>query len=397
MVKYKKILLTIIFFIYTFFSICNLSYANTKKITKEDLSNSLEKFSNSEYNSLKISNISIEDNVINFMMDNEKYSLNYDLTDKPTFSTECIIEKGMTYEEFNNKIDNLSVVLLGYVAIADIHGANIKDACIYFPLSLLGNLANSSSSTNNFYTIIDDSTLLEGATVEKTDDPQVIYTSEFENRIMEYVNKIYDKKQVLSDESGINSYLLTIEKTDTTDTSCKIKYTLSIKNDADFSKIAGITDQIADSFINKDITKENADLVVTLKVGQKCKFESNEKITGYEHSGYDCIERNEDNTIITAKSVGIQNGYLYIGNQKKSIYITVEENTDNSTLETIILKIDSSSNNIDSNNNQLQNFINNNNKLPQTGKNFEVKNLLEIICSIILFVSFIYNKNKKQN
>ena len=67
-----------------------------------------------------------------------------------------------------------------------------------------------------------------------------------------------------------------------------------------------------------------------------------EKIIGYEWSGTDCVEFNEDNSIITGINVGTKKGYLYVGSQdnKKSIYISVEENTNNDSLDAIVLNID---------------------------------------------------------
>lgn len=48
---------------------------------------------------------------------------------------------------------------------------------------------------------------------------------------------------------------------------------------------------------------------------------------------------------ITGTSVGKANGYIYVGETKKTFYITVEENTENKTLDTITLKINTTTNN----------------------------------------------------
>lgn len=328
-----------LFFVLAF--LCtNICYATVVTVTDENLKVALQKFVSSEANEENY-NITVSNNVINVIADNESYNLNYDLTDKPTFSLEVPIQKGMSYEDFKKKTDNLILPMIGYIAVANIQGVEVEDARAYFLLSYLESALNGSFSTENSYIIVDDLNLSEGVTIEKTEDPKTIYTSEFGDRVIEYVNNMYKEKQSISDSTGINSYLLTIEKLDTTDTSCKLVSKLSVNLETDFSKIIGYTDQLADSFMNSDITKENADLVVTLKVGQKCKIESTDKITGYEFYGYDCIELNDDNTEITATSVGTKNGYLYVGEGKKTIYVTVEENTENATLETITLKIDS--------------------------------------------------------
>ena len=138
--------------------------------------------------------------------------------------------------------------------------------------------------------------------------------------------------------------------------------------------------------MKKDITKENADYPITLKVGQKCRIKTTEKITGHEiyGSGYDYKEINENTIEITATKVGKANGYIYIGETQKSFYITAEENTENKTLDTITLNINTTTtNNKNSENNtteqkqtiQQQNSTNKDKatttirRLPKAGKN----------------------------
>ena len=45
---------------------------------------------------------------------------------------------GMSYEEFKKKTDNLILPMLGYIAVANIQGVEIKDASAYFLFSYLG-------------------------------------------------------------------------------------------------------------------------------------------------------------------------------------------------------------------------------------------------------------------
>lgn len=340
----KKYFIKCLYLFWVLVFLCtNICYATVVAVTDENLKESLQKFVLSEANEENY-NITVSNNVITVIADNESYTLNYDLSNKPTFTFEIPIEKGMNYDDFKKQTDNLMLPMVGYIAVANIQGVAIEDASAYFLFSYLGNALNGSFSfdSSNSYMIIDDTT--EGVTIE-SDNPNAIKVSEFGERVMEYVNAVYPETQSISDTEGINSYTLTVERKDTTDTSCKLVSTLSVNLDADFSKIIGYTQQMEDSFMNNGITKENADLVVTLKVGQKCKLESTEKITGYAFSGSDCVEINDDKTELTGTKVGKKNGYLYIGEEQKTIYITVEENTSNETLETITLKIESSSGN----------------------------------------------------
>ena len=127
-----------------------------------------------------------------------------------------------------------------------------------------------------------------------------------------------------------------VEKKEKTNTSCKLVETLTIDTDGDFSKISGISD----SFLDNGVTKENADYVYNMKIGQKLKFETNEKIAGYESVGSG-VELSENNTELVATKNGTIKGYITFGSTKKSFYIIVEENTNNEQLEDIIIKIDS--------------------------------------------------------
>lgn len=391
----------------------NICYATVVTVTDENLKDALQKFSSSEANEENY-NITVSNNSIIMSANNETYTLKYDLSNKPTFTFEIPIEKGMSYDDFKKQTDNLMLPMVGYIAVANIQGVAVEDASAYFLFSYLGSAFNGSFSfdSSNSYMIIDDT--IEGVTIE-SDNPNAIKVSEFGERVMEYVNAVYPETQSISDTEGINSYTLTVERKDTTETSCKLVSTLSVNLDADFSKIIGYTQQMEDSFMNNGITKENADLVVTLKVGQKCKLESTEKITGYAFSGSDCVEINDDKTELTGTKVGKKNGYLYIGEEQKTIYITVEENTSNETLETITLKIDSSSGNsginteepkeerkeeskeeVKQESNKTTPTDNTvvSSKLPQTGSNNAI---LFIIIALVVLVIFIRINLRKYN
>lgn len=362
-------------------------YVTAVVVTRENINASLQEFVSSDANENNYK-ITISNNIITITIDGKSYILNYDLTEKPTFSLEIPIEKGMNYANFKEQTDNLILPMIGYIAVANIQGVEYEDASAYFLMSYLGNALNGSWSSENSYIIIDDTNMSDGVTIDRDEsDTKTIYASEFGERVMEYVNATYKDKQTIKDSSdGINSYEWTIERKDITDISCKLISSLSVNLDADFSKLNGYSKQMGESFLNKDITKENADYAISLKVGQKCRIETIEKITGHEltGSGYEYNEINETCAEITGESVGKANGYIYIGETKKSIFITVEENTGSTLLDTITLKINTTSeaDKSDENNKQQEEKINinSNNKnniptdsttskttLPQTG------------------------------
>lgn len=413
MLKLRKITFVILIclLVITAFSKC---YATSIAVTKENLNTSLQKFVTSDTNENNYK-ITVSDKVITITVEGKNYTLNYDLTNKPTFSLEIPIQKGMSYADFKEQTDNLTLPMIGYIAVANIQGVEFEDASAYFLMSYLGSAFNGSWSSDNSYVIVDDTNLSDGVAIDKSEsDSKTIYASEFGERVMEYVNATYKDKQTITDAtSGINSYEWTTEKKDVTETSCKLVSSLSVNTDTDFSKIKGYANQMGESFLNKDITKDNADYSVTLKVGQKCRFETNEKITGHEMSGSGCDYKdvNENCAEITGTSVGKSNGYIYVGETKKSFYITIEKNEENKTLDPIVLKINiSTGTNTPSENKPAQeqqqpsqqqptqqpskDTTTTQGKLPQTGTNNIIYVL--IVISIILLVA-LRIKLKKYN
>lgn len=361
MQKIRKIALLLlnILLLNSLFSNC---YATAITVTKENLNASLQEFASSDANKNNYK-ITVSDNTITVVDDGKNYTLNYNLAEKPKFTLEIPIEKGMSYKDFKDQTDNLILPMIGYVAVANIQGVEFEDASTYFLMSYLENVLNGSWSSENSYVIIDDTNMSDGVTIDRDEsDTKTIYASEFGERVMEYVNATYKDKKIITDAtSGINSYELITEIKDVTETSCKLVSSLTVNVDAEFSKIKGYANQVGESFLNKDITNENADYPITLKVGQKCRIETTEKITGHEiyGFGYDYKEVNENCLEITGTSVGKANGYIYIGENKKSFYITVEENTENKNLDTITLKINTTTtnnkNNENNSNGQQQN------------------------------------------
>lgn len=319
-----------------------INQPSTSAITKEKLKEALNGIA-----SLNLSESNIEftvsDDIITIVVDGKSYILNYDLNGKPTFSSEISIEKGMTYANFGEQIaDQVALPMIGYMAIANIQGANYEDASSHFLMSYLENALNGFSTSENSYVIASD-----GVTVNNG-ETKTIYISEFGERVMEYVNAIYKNKQIINDSAeGINSYELTIERKDITDTSCKLVASLSVNLDADFSKLNENSNQVDDSFLNKffnkDTVEENVDYQITLKVGQKCRIETTEKITGYTAygTGYEYDKISENCVEITGKSVGKENRgiNINIGETEKLILINVEENDESKTLDTITLKL----------------------------------------------------------
>ena len=374
-------------------------YAETVAVTKENLNIAIQKYASSEMNE-DDAKFTVDDDIINIKTDENEYVLSYDLTQKPTFTSEIPIKEGMSYAEYSDKIENIRLPMIGYVAVANIQGVEIKNASKYFLLTYLANALNGSLSSGDSYTIYDDTQTDDSVTIDKVE--KTILVSEFGERVMEYVNATYKEKMIIKDEFAdennsyeFNSYELTIERKDVTATSCTLVSSLSVNLDADFSKLNGYDDKMNNMFLNKDITRENADYVIDLKVGQKCIISTDEKLSGYElsGSGYEYNKIDDNSAEIIGEKVGKANGYIYIGDIKKSVFITVEENTENTTLNPISIKMNATK---DDKNSEDKNTIVDDttarDNIPQTGTGIVI--YIAMMISVISIIAVIIKLNK---
>lgn len=316
---------------------------NNSKITKEQLN---EKFQELKDNDSEIEKIVTGDNVIEVIKSNDKYEIKYEIEeDKVTFSIEAEVKQGMSWEEytklFGDSTDDTTDgdiedgLAMGYCAVANILGAEYKSVAWYYTLTRIEGYKGKYAKSDKWIIMKD----AEGVTEIKTDssEEKVLNTKDFANRTMEYFNSIYkDDTYTYEDSNHCNTYKSITEKKEKTDTSCKLIEKIIINTNADFSKLKVDMDSVLDN----GVTEENADYVYTLKVGQKIKFETSQKYSGYSCVGTG-IELSEDKNELIATEVGTAKGNITFGNITKSFYITVEENTNNEQLEDITIKIDS--------------------------------------------------------
>lgn len=238
-------------------------YAASVPVTDENLSSALQNYTTSDLNTSNYK-ISTENNIITLTSDDGTYTLNYDLTNHPTFTYEMSVQQGMSYEDFKKLEDNLAEIpMIGYIAVANVQGVSIEDSSTYFAMSYAINFPNETTSTEDTYVIEDDINISDGVTIIKDEnDSKTIYTSEFGERVMEYVNTTYKDKMVIADDF---SYELTIERQDVTETSCKIVSTLVVNPDADFSELNGYKDNLLSDNTSDDSSQDSVDTTSTTK------------------------------------------------------------------------------------------------------------------------------------
>lgn len=249
MFKFKKIIIIMFIVMFITLVIFTKSYAVPVTVTEENLKTSIESFITSEVAEENYI-VSVENNKITLTSLEETLSFSYDLTGSPTFVAEANINQGMSYDEFQTQTDNLLSVMFGYSAVANIQGIDFEDSMMYWLLMIMNSAFSgmSDSSSSSGYVIMDDTNMSEGVTIDKESlDSNTILASEFPNRVMEYVNATYKDSQTISDSTeGINSFELTINKTNVTDTSCKLVSTLNINLNADFSQLDGMAENAFD-------------------------------------------------------------------------------------------------------------------------------------------------------
>ena len=336
MKKIKVICTILLILIVMITTMISTSYAETIKVTEENLNVALQNIASSDVYKDKYS-FEIKNGVITITNDGESCELDYDLTNNPTFSISVPIRQGMSYTEFNKEIEKLSLPMIGYMGVTNVQGISLEDSSVYFATCFFDKIFSSmlaGGAGSSKYIISSSETTMQNSNYI------VINESEFGNYVMDYVNDIYNTKETVSDKENIFTW--SIEQKNVTNTTCELFSKLVINMDADFSKLKDYSKKF-DLYPN--ITESNADYVVKLKVGQKCIIQTNYELLGYEISNPSCIEINKNNKTITAKEPGIVKGYISGTNMvnKKSIYISVEENASGKALEDIVLNFNPTS------------------------------------------------------
>lgn len=129
--------------------------------------------------------------------------------------------------------------------------------------------------------------------------------------------------------------------TECSDKSCLFISKLVVNTKANFSKLNGYEEKLAKEDMDENIKPETVDYNIELAVGQSITI-SGKKLSGYEQTGMDIIEieENASGYIFKATKPGVANGFFYIGEDStRTYYLTVTESKDNNKIEDKTLKI----------------------------------------------------------
>lgn len=222
MMKGQKIIKIIIILIIILFILYSNCYAAIAQVTKESLSQELQNVISNDELDLGISQLNVGDNTISLTYDNQELEMQYDLSNEPTFSFSFDVQQGMTPMEYAIQNQNAGIVVVPYISIASLNNVIPKEAFLYYAMTLLESAGgiNIDSSIN----------------------------SQIDNNIIEYLKSSYGEPQIYNDSQYGNTYELTTELQDVTDTSCRVVGTMRINPNGDFSKVHEYAEMIKDSF-----------------------------------------------------------------------------------------------------------------------------------------------------
>lgn len=236
----KKILISCLILIIMMLTvITNMSYAANQKVTKEMLTQAFTDLIESVENSTVKITAQVQDKIITISQDSDTYMLQYDLTDKPTFTYEMVINESTSYDDFKEELSGSLVTLpsLGYMATAKALGVEFEDSTAYYEWSILSNLSDSNIEgevDDDAYIIVPDNT-----NVEDTENDKIIKESEFGKYAVKYVHSLYGNGISCDDKDEFDTYTWTMKCEDISETSCKLVSKMIVNTDADFTQLDG--------------------------------------------------------------------------------------------------------------------------------------------------------------
>lgn len=252
----KKILITILLiFIVLPILLSPKNYAvDIKEETLENALNNLSQYEGFDQNT-KIS-MDKTNKKINFSTQNSEnniinYTINYDLSDKPTFSVETTIGNSTTYEQWVEKQAELLSPVILYVPIASINGVSEDDSLFYMLEKILVDI--SKHITPSSYKIEETNDI-----VKITDkDGNNIPVSEFPKHAIEITKDYYNKDIIITDSDSANTFKLISKIKEISETSCTLQTVFTLNSNGDFSKVSGYIDNTTNEMSNSIVSSLN--------------------------------------------------------------------------------------------------------------------------------------------
>ena len=292
----KKIICLFLIFSIIFVNLC--CYAFSIPITKENLESSFKAFEKSTANSSNIKLNSIGSDTITFKAGSNSYNVKYSLKNDPTFTYELTINKGMSYEDYQNKTAGVACPTMAFFAIAYSQGASIDKVVSYFTNSTF----NSVFSQLNSGTIKSSGSIMivaDGVTVTSS-SAKVIKASEFGNYAIDYAKTIYGDGATIRD----TLFEYSTELKDITSTSCKLVSKMVVKQNGDYSSMVS-SRRAAELASQGTPVETKGDKTVEFTIGTKSNLDDVEDIPKLT----DILGTKYENAVNTLLSLGVVNGF----------------------------------------------------------------------------------------
>lgn len=299
----KKIFIVLVFTILIFTSLCTtVCYAQTTQITEDDLKNAISKLAADNY--INDLNVVMEKNIMTIRIEGEEYTLNYDLTEEPTFISTININQNTTPAEMDKMEGQMAVPLICYAAIANMEGIDFEDSIYYFLISYMREYLDALQITMDDYSNLD--------------------TSNIED-MLEYYKDMYEKLTVISDSKGINSYTYSFDtEYKEEDMSYNLSFSFTINPDADFSQLNGYLVNLVNDYGNIIESGSVEDLGNSFNTIDYSKYLTKTNNVDTNNEGDNNEDNNNEDKQNTANSDKLPKTGLEINNSLVFLFVVID-------------------------------------------------------------------------
>ena len=257
----------------------------------------------------------------------QSYDVTYNLIGDLSFKTEVEVKNGMTYDEYQEKVEGLEVrifVFFGYLNAKT--NLTIENAVYYYTLMLFDNMGDWNSENS----IV----IYQSGVRDEVNAPNVFYEDTFANDVTDYVDLSNKEAKPITDKSLADTFEL-IQRAEVVDENTrKIISEVTVDANTDLNKINEFVEQVENEIEDEfEKQKNNAKHKIQLKVGQSCKFLTIDKLTPKLLNPSDVISWSGDsNRVIKGLKAGEAIVKYTVGKEEMIIYVVVTEKTGNETV-----------------------------------------------------------------
>lgn len=269
----------------------------------------------------------LKDDKVVVKVSGQSYDVTYNLTGDLSFKTEVEVKNGMTYDEYQEKVEGLEasiLVFFGYLNAKT--NLTIENAVYYYTLMIFDNMGDWNSE--------DSIVIYQSGVRDEVNAPNVFYEDTFDNDVTDYVDLSYKEAKPITDKSLADTFEL-IQRAEVVDENTRrIISEVTVDADTDLNKINEFVEQVENEIEDEfEKQKNNAKYKIQLKVGQSCKFLTIDKLTPELLNLSDVISWSGDsNRVIKGLKAGEAIVKYTVGKEEMIIYVVVTEKTGNETV-----------------------------------------------------------------